>query len=425
MAPLSWGAGFFFFVLCSYYVIRPLRDEMGVRGGQDALSWLFLGTLTGTLMVTPAIGALVTRYSRRVFVPVVYRFLAVALVVFWALLAFLPEGRQLGVARFFFVWASVFNLFAVSVFWALMADVFAPEQGARLCGRAGLGGTLGGIVGSGLTASLAHRLGPVNLILLAAVLLEGAVFCIHRMVVAAPSMPRPAPADGGAPEDVEAPPGTGALAGLRLALRSPYLLGIALFLLFFTLGSTTLYFQQARIVRDAFADTAARTAYFARQDLAVNILTAGAQLFLTGRLLVAFGLGPALCLLPQITAGGFYALAVSPVPATLFLVQVVRRGAEYGIVKPAREALFTVVSREEKYSAKAFIDTFVYRTGDVIGALNDRLLSFWGLGPFALATGFVPIAVAWVVLALLLGWTERRRAARMAGEAAPAAEMPT
>ena len=245
------------------------------------------------------------------------------------------------------------------------------------------------------------------------------------MVVAAPSMPRPAPADGGAPEDVEAPPGTGALAGLRLALRSPYLLGIALFLLFFTLGSTTLYFQQARIVRDAFADTAARTAYFARQDLAVNILTAGAQHFLTGRLLVAFGLGPALCLLPLITAGGFYALAVSPVPATLFLVQVVRRGAEYGIAEPAREALFTVVSREEKYSAKAFIDTFVYRTGDVIGALNDRLLSFWGLGPFALATGFVPIAVAWVVLALLLGWTERRRAARMAGEAAPAAEMPT
>ncbi|KAA0255988.1 MAG: MFS transporter [Acidobacteria bacterium] len=412
-APLAWGCGFFFFVLSSYYVIRPLRDEMGVRGGQDALSWLFLGTLTGTLLVTPAIGALVTKYSRRVFVPVVYRFLAVALVVFWALLTFLPEGRHLAVARFFFVWASVFNLVAVSVFWALMADVFSPEQGARLFGLAGIGGTVGAVVGSALTASLARRVGPVNLILMAAVLLEGAVFCIHRMIAAARSMPRPEPA--AVREDVEAPPGTGALAGLKLALRSPYLLGIALFLLFFTLGSTSLYFQQARIVREAFADTAARTTYFARQDLAVNLLTGTAQLFLTGRLLVAFGLGPALCLLPLITAGGFYALAASPVPATLFLVQVVRRGAEYGIVKPAREALFTVVSREEKYSAKAFIDTFVYRTGDVIGALNDRLLGYWGLGPFALATGFVPIAAAWVVLALLLGWTERRRAARMEG----------
>lgn len=408
--PLAWGGAFFFFVLSSYYVIRPLRDEMGVRGGQDALSWLFLGTLTGTLLVTPAIGALVTRYSRRVFVPVVYRFLAVALVGFWALLTFLPEARHLAVARFFFVWASVFNLVAVSVFWGLMADVFSPAQGARLFGLAGLGGTLGGVVGSALTASLARRVGPVNLILLAALLLEGAVFCIHRMVASAATMPRPAPAPG-VVDDVEAPPGTGALAGFRLALRSPYLLGIALFLLFFTLGSTSLYFQQARIVREAFADAAARTTYFARQDLAVNVLTASAQLFVTGRVLVRFGLGPALCLLPLVTAGGFWALAASPVPATLFAVQVLRRGAEFGIVKPAREALFTVVSREEKYSAKSFIDTFVYRTGDVIGALNDRLLSALGMGAFALAAGFVPIGLAWIVLSLLLGQTQRRRAA--------------
>jgi AAA family ATP:ADP antiporter len=203
------------------------------------------------------------------------------------------------------------------------------------------------------------------------------------------------------------PPGTGPLSGLRLFLESRYLLGIAAFLLLFTVGSTFLYLAQARIVRASFPDAGSRTAFFAKADLAVNVLTALTQLFLTGRLLPAIGLGPALALLPVVSAAGFVALGASPTPGTLFVFQVARRAAEFALVKPAREVLFTVVSREEKYSAKSFIDTFVYRSGDAIGALADRLVALLGLGPAGFAWAFLPVAALWTWNALSLGSRQR------------------
>jgi len=418
-AGLVWSALSFFFILGGYYVIRPLRDEMGAStGGGFALNWLFFGTLAGTLLVTPLFGALVARRPRRVFVPAVMHAFAASFVVFYVLLTLLEGRPRLLTGRFFFVYASVFNLLVVSVFWGFLADLFRSEQAKRLFGFIGLGGTVGGIVGGSVTVVLAQRLGPVPLLLVAAVMFEAGVLCLHRLArvfrVDAGAEERAA-GDRTPGEREGVPPGTGALSGIKLFAKSRYLLGIAGFLLLFTIGSTFLYLAQARIVRIAFHDAGARTAFFAKVDLTVNVLTAVTQLFFTGRILPATGLGPALALLPIVTAAGFFALGASPAAATLFWVQVLRRAAEFALVKPAREALFTVVPREEKYTAKSFIDTFVYRSGDALGALADRLVAFLGLSPLGFAWVFLPVAGVWIANALALG-RRQQSLARAAAE---------
>ncbi len=416
---LGWATAYFFLLLASYYVIRPLRDEFGVRGSEDALSWLFVGTLLGTAALNPLFSELVTRLTRKVFVPVVYRVLLGTLVVFWALLSFAPAAWHLAVAQAFFVWASVFNLFAVSVFWGFLADLFRPEQGKRLFGFVAVGGTLGAVAGAALTSALAKPLGPTNLILLAALLLEGAVFCVRALVrhFRVDDVSRAA-GPGAEPEGV--PPGSGALAGLSTVSRSGYLLGISLFLLLFSVSSTFLYFEQARIVKAALSDSAARTAFFARIDLWVNILSAFTQLFLAGRIVRALGVGGTLVALPVVTMAGFAALAVSPTTGVLVLVMVTRRAGNFALFRPAREVLFTVLPREEKYAAKSFVDTFVYRFGDVVGAFADKGLRALGALGATLAGLFLPIAVGWALLSAWLG----RRQSRLAEARAAATIIP-
>jgi AAA family ATP:ADP antiporter len=417
--PLAWATSGFFFLLAGYYVIRPLRDELGVSAGGDALNWLFLGTLAGTFLVNPLFGALTSRVPRRVFVPLVYHVLAASFVAFLFPLTFLSGPARTAVARFFFVYASVFNLLTVSLYWGFLADLFRPGPAKRLFGFVGLGGTLGGVLGGSLTASLARPLGIPGLLLLSAGLLEISVVCSRRLLrIFRVDEARP-PAAGGPSEAASdgAPPGSGALSGMRLFLRSGYLLAIAVFLVLFTIGSTFLYFEQARIVRASFHDSASRTAFFARMDLGVNILAAITQAFFTGRLLPALGLGPALLLMPAVTGGAFLALSSSPTPAVLAAVQVFRRAAEFALVKPAREVLFTVIPREQKYASKSFIDTFVYRSGDAIGALLDKAFVVLGVSPQGFALAFLPVAGLWAWNALSLA----RRQRALAGEAVPAA----
>jgi len=404
---LAWSCAYFFLLLSSYYVIRPLRDEMGLRGTDDALSWLFVGTLAGTVALNPLFGALVRRFPRQVFIPVVYHLLAATLLGFYILLRTMPADAALPVARVFFVWVSIFNLFAVSVFWGFMADIWSAAQGRRLFGLVGVGGTIGAITGGALTAGLAHALGATQLLLLAALLLEAAVLAVRRLTRIAE--PRSAPA----------PPGelglTGPrawLEGFRLIARSPYLAGICVFILLYAVSSTFLYFEQARITRAAFADSASRVAFFARMDLAVNLIALATQLFLTGRIIGWIGLGASLAVMPLLSAGGYAALALVPAVPVLVGVQVLRRAAEFALVRPAREVLFTVVTRDEKYTAKSLIDTFVYRGGDVIGAGADRLLAAAGAGAGVLALVSLPVGAAWVGLAAWLGRRQRALAAR-------------
>ncbi|MGB5305806.1 MAG: Npt1/Npt2 family nucleotide transporter, partial [Gammaproteobacteria bacterium] len=337
--------------------------------------------------------------------PYIYYFFIINLLLFFVL--FKSDVTHAYVARAFFIWASVFNLFVVSVFWSFMADIFSNEQARRLFGFIAAGGTAGAISGPLLTTVLAQPLGPVNLLPVSAALLGVAVFCIRRLGARPPATrppatgtetALPAPALGGSP-----------LAGVRLVLRSPYLLGICVLMLLFTTLATFLYFQQAQIVRDSFADPAQRTAVFAAIDLAVNVLTLVLQVLLTGRLVKWLGLGWTLALVPLLLGAGFLVLGLAPVLAVLVVVQVLRRAGNYAIMRPAREMLYVVLGREEKYKAKNFIDTVVYRSGDALSAWVYAGLRALGLGLGTIALIAVPLAGLWAWVAYRLGQAQTRR----------------
>ena len=395
-----WSFAYFFCLLAAYYVLRPLRDEMGVAGGVRNLHWLFTATFVVMLAAVPIFGAVVARLPRRLFIPLVYHFFVLNIAIFWALLA--TEVSKIEVARVFFVWISVFNLFAVSVFWSFMADIFAAEQGKRLFGFIAAGGSAGALAGPVLTVWLAGPLGPVNLLIVAAVLLEAAVLCAHRLERAAPRRTDDAPA--------QAPIGGNAAAGFVLLLRSPYLAGIGLWVLLLSLCGTVLYFQQANIVAAASDDPAVRTRIFASIDLAAGILTLLIQTVATGRLMERFGVGAAAAFLPLVFAVGFAALSVSPMLSLVIGFQALQRTANFAISNPAREVFFTVVDREEKYKAKYLIDGVVFRGGDALFGWVFNLLRSAGAELAALSAATVPVALGWLALALTLGKAQERRA---------------
>lgn len=392
------GFGWFACLLSGYYLLRPLRDALGLAGGVEELRWLFTATFLTMLLLVPVFGALVSRLAPRRFVPLVYRFFALTLLTFSALLALNVESAWLG--RSFFVWVSVFNLFIVSIFWSVLADCFSNEQGRRLFGFIAAGGTLGTVVGPLLAAAAVSMFGTMALALLAALLLELALRCFRGIY------PAPAAAREAALPDRSRPLGGQVWAGLALIVRSPYLLGICAYLLAHTAASTFLYFEQGRIVSEALADTAARTRYFALVDLCVSSLTLLLQLLITGVLMRKFGLVLCLALLPLATLAAFAALAWAPTLAVLAGVQILRRALDYAIARPAREVLFTVISREEKYKAKNAIETLVYRGGDAVSGWLSAALSALGMGLAGIALLAVPLSAAWCALCV---WLARRQ----------------
>ena len=407
---LLWSFAYFFCLLAGYYVLRPLRDEMGIAGGVRNLQHLFTATFVVMLAAVPAFGAVVARLPRRRFIPLVYHFFVANIAIFWLLLT-LDIGK-VHVARTFFVWVSVFNLFAVSVFWAFMADLFSSEQGKRLFGFIAAGGSAGALTGPALTVWLVQILGPVNLLIVAALLLEGAVLCAGRLEASAqaaaahPDLSRAAAAP--------ATLGGGSFSGFLLLLRSPYLAGIALWVAFLSLAGTFLYFQQANIVAAASDDPAVRTRIFATIDLAVGIATLAVQSLVTGRLISRFGVGPAAAFLPLVFAVGFAVLATNPALGVVIAFQAAQRAANFAISNPAREILFTVTSREEKYKAKYVIDGVTFRGIDAASGSLFAALRGAGVELAAISWATVPLAACWLVLALALGRAQERRAAAAA-----------
>lgn len=397
------GFVFNFLVLGGYYVIRPIRDEIGAEGLEN-LSWMFTATLVTMLIANTMFSAIVARMSRRKFIPIAYRFFIANLIIFFVLMRTLPPAQNVWVGRAFYVWVSVFNLFVVTVFWAFMTDLFNSDQGKRLFGFISVGGTLGGIVGAFATASLVKTIGTVNLLLISVVMLEMAAQCVRLFPSDLKEEHRPA--SGGQDRqraEAEAPIGGGVWSGISHAFRSPYLLGICAFMLLHAITSTLVYFQQADITAHQFHDRAARTAFFAWVDLSVNALTIGIQIFLTGRLLKWLGVGMTLALLPVISLIGFTWMGITPVLSLLVVFQTLRRAGNYAVSRPAREVLFTVLRREDKYKAKAFMDTFVYRAGDQIGAWSYPLLTLLGLGLTGISFVAAPLAGIWLALSLWLG----------------------
>lgn len=400
-----WACAYFFFVLSAYYVIRPLREQMAVAGGTRNIPWLFTATMVAMFAVHPPFAALVTRFPRRRFVLITHRFFAANLLVFFLALRSLPPEHQVWIGRVFFVWTAVFNLFVVSVFWSFMADLFSTPQGKRLFGFIGCGGTLGGIAGSYLTAALAPTVGTMNLVLLSVGLLELSTVAVRRLSEVRGNAARA----WGAP-DPDSVIGGGVLDGIRHALSSTYLLGICGYMILFTVGSTTLYVAQAEFAARDYADAGLRTAFFARIDLAVNIITFLTQVFLTGRIVKLLGVAVTLTLLPALSVVGFVMLAAAPTLAVLVVFQVLRRAGEFAVARPTREVLYIVLPRADKFKAKHFIDTFAYRLGDQIGVWASNLYRVIGVSLSAESLIAAPLMAIWLGLGLWLGRRQERAA---------------
>jgi AAA family ATP:ADP antiporter len=414
LRPLLWSGAYHFCLLLAYYLLRPLRESFGIRGDLENLPWLWTGTSAAMLLASPLFAWLVARQPRRRFLPFTYLFFAANLLVFHAAFTLLPERAgeagdpHLALGYAFYVWLSVFNLFAVSVFWGFMADVHSLEQGARLFGAVGLGGTLGAIAGSAVPARLVggfelvgrhFELAPLDLLPLSVVFLVLATLCVVRLArlhgLAGPA-PEGAPARAHAARE----PGRDVWLGYKLVLRSRYLQLLAGYVLLFTVTSTLLYFEQARIVKASFATGAERTAFFASIDLWTNVLTLATQLFVTGPFLSRVGVRAGLLVVPVLTLFCFGVLALWPVAPILLAVQVARRGLHYAVDRPTRELLYTVLGPEEKYKSKSFLDTFVYRGGDLLGAWFDALLA--ALGAFVAPIAAL-VAGTWIAAGALLG----------------------
>lgn len=396
--PLLGSFFYFFFLLCSYYVLRPVRDEMGIRAGVGNLRWLFTAVFVVMLLITPIFGLLFSRFSRRKLLPIVYLFFASNLGLFWLLFS---SGRYIHQATIaFFIWVSVFNLFTVSVFWSFMADLWTSDEAKRLYGFIAAGGTAGAIVGPAVTALFSKRLGPVNLLLISLGCLLVCIACIYEL---RSWVSRRVASD--TPKESERP---GILAGVRLALSSPYLLGIGGYVVLYSTTSTFLYIQQAEIIDKAIHSSVERTALFAQIDLAVNVLTLVIQIVVLQPLLARLGLVVALTVLPILSMVGFLGLGLHPTLQMLIAVVVLRRAGEFAIAKPSRETLFNVLGPVEKYQAKNFMDTVVYRGGDTASSWLLAWLKSVGFGIVGVSLLAVPLAGLWAAVGAMLGRAHKR-----------------
>jgi ATP:ADP antiporter, AAA family len=400
---------YFFFLLASYYVLRPVRDEMAVRSGVRSIPWLFTATFVVSLAIAPIYGFLVAKLRRGVFIPLVYGFLLLNILAFWALLS---GGIALdAAAKAFFVWLSVFNVFAVSVFWSFMADLFEMEQAKRLYPLIAAGGSLDGLAGSMTVTGLVTAIGPANLLLIAAGLLLAALAFAVRLDHVA----REVGASTKAPRTRREGTGGGWLAGLTEIVRSPYLAGIAVWVFALSLAGTFAYNMQIDIVGRSGLDSAGRTQIFGTVDLATNILIPLIQLTLARAFLQRLGVGVTLSVVAIVFLIGFSALSAAPILAVLVAFQVAQRTGQFALSNPAREALFTVLGPEETYKAKNVIDNAVFRGSDVASAwLFNLLNSGLGLGLSALALIGAGAAAAWAGVSLALGEAQKREAARHA-----------
>jgi AAA family ATP:ADP antiporter len=405
LGALCWACLFVCSLLAGNYLVRPVRDEMGIGGGTTHLPALFAGTLLAMLVVGPLVSTRLGRPQARSGFVAVFRVLQLFLALFFVAFQMAPSGGQAWVARAFFVWASVANLVVVSIAWGLLAGLFSTDQAHRLFGFISAGGTVGAVAGSSLAGLLAVVAGPAWLLLVAVAFLEVGLLAARRLF-----WPE---SRAGAARDLDSisPDEAASHRGGEKRGRSLYLAGLGAWTLLFTATSALVYLEQARIVQASIHTPAARTAFFARIDLLVNMLGLALQVALTGRTLGLLGAGGSAALLPAVTLAGSIVLALRPTVATVQWFQVVRRAVDYAIARPSREVFYTVVGREELLRAKGLIDTAVYRAGDAAGAWTYGILG-WLPGPSrAAALAVVPLSMLWIVLSLCLGRAMRRRLA--------------
>jgi AAA family ATP:ADP antiporter len=406
----------FFCVLCGYFMLRPVRETMGTVLGEEEVSDLFVVTWGASILVIPLYGWLCSVLPRSVLLPLIYGVVSASLIGVWALLEANPGSHA--AARFFYVWISVLNLFIVSVFWTFMVDMFSSGQAKRLFGIIASGGTLGGLIGPILTDVLVEPLGRNNLLLISAALFAAAI-AFQLSLLNIWSVRREQRALDPA-HSHERPIGGNPFAGITLVLKSPYLLGFSLFVILLASATTFLYFDQMRLMKEAFPDENDRTSMFARIDYTVQALTLVTQLFFTSRIASRLGVVVLLTSVPIAMIGGFVALAALGSFWVLAVVMVIRRAGEYALTRPGREILFTSVDTETKYKAKNLIDVVVYRGGDALSAQVRAGLAASGMAFSAIALCGAGVAFVWALVGFWLARRHESGSAQVAAAARPA-----
>jgi ATP:ADP antiporter, AAA family len=403
---VAWSCAYFFCVLSSYYMLRPVREAMGVESGVTTVPWLFSSTFVVMLFASPVFGWVASRYARRTFLPWVYAFFAANIVAFYLAFAYAAAtGADIvWIGRAFFVWLSVFNLFVVSVFWSFMADIYTKEQGRRLFGVISAGGSLGALTGPLVTSQLVLPFGFENLLPLSACLLLASIVCIRKL---RDWVEREQPQEIAETAATPKPLGGSAFAGITHVLGSRYLLAISVLSVIASLLGTALYMFVNELVAESITGVDERTRFFSIVDASTSTIALLLQLLAVRHAVRWLGLGVTLALMPLISLLGFALLAFTPTLMLVALLQVVRRSVGFGFAKPANDMLYSVVTPEEKYKAKNFIDTAVYRGGDLVGTWTIRAL--WGLGISGIALAMLPFALLWVLIALWLGREYRQR----------------
>ncbi len=402
LPALVWSFVYFFCVLAAYYILRPVRDEMGVLSGAHSLPWLFSAVFITMLAVIPVFGWVAGNFTIRRLLPAVYGFFILNLLAFFAAL---QSGAGLQVfGPIFFVWLSVFNLFVVSVFWSFMADVFKTDAARRLFGCISAGGSLGAMTGPFITAMAVKGVGVPGLLLVSAIFLLIAVGCILALLkwyhthhgidlgnqhLSSGKNPEPNPPS--------------LWIGVVRIFRSPYLRGIALYLICYSILSTFLYSQQTILIPQVVPSSEGRMQLFASVDLGINVFAFTVQFFATGWLLTRFGVVTMLAVMPMVSLVGFGVFGLVTVLPVLIGFGVLRRAGEFSITKPTRETLFTVVPREEKYQAKNVIDTVVHRGADMTGTGIVSVFHTWGMTLSHMAFAALPLAGMWLVIGIWLG----------------------
>lgn len=427
------SAAFFFCVLCGYYFLRPVRDAMGVSRGMGELRLLFVVTSLTSLILVLAFGGIVARLNRRQFIPISYIFVILCLFVFAGLLIAdaasgggligtdieTPTSRIVGYT--FFVWLSTINLFVNSIFWAFMVDIFSVDQGKRAFAFIGVGGTTGALCGSWATETISQL--TESAYLPAGLMLTGAVFfgaaliimmILDKVVLASEhptltikSIDPPIAVDNHAEHREKI--GGSFWEGLKSVITSPYLLGVGAYIMLMAISNTMIYFTQANIILENTDTFSQRVSGFAQFDMVAQVATLITQIFITTRVIKRIGVTWTLAILPLVTMAGFAALSVWTLYGVMAIFQAVHRATRYAISRPARETLFSVVSKSEKYKAKPVLDVFLYRGGDVVGTGVDGLFAAMGATLATVAAATVPIAGAWTVLCVGLGLGQKRR----------------
>jgi AAA family ATP:ADP antiporter len=407
--PVAWSFAYFFCVLSSYYILRPVREAMAVGSGPNTIPYLFIGTFVTMLFATSIFGWVASRFPRRTFLPWVYLFFISNILIFWVVFSQMRSAGDdfVWLGRTFFVWISVFNLFVVSVFWSFMADIYTREQGRRLFGFITSGGSIGALLGGLATSNVVVNIGFENLFPISAAMLSFALLCIHKLKDWVHHVH-----EDEIDKTVESnkPLGGSAFAGITHVMSSKYFLGIAASSVIASLLGTALYMFAAELIETAIQSPDERTRFFSNMNNWQNALALLIQMFAVKQVVTRFGIGRSLVLFPLVTVVGFIVLAFEPTLMVVAVLTVLRRALGFGFTKPSTDMLYSVVTPEEKYKAKNVIDTAIYRGGDVVGTWTIRLLSILGLGIAGISVIMLPFAAVSAAIALWLGREYKRMA---------------